>query len=484
MERESIEDGQITRCLLAEEKPQHIDATGGGDGGGGGGGGGGDSGGDEEESGGSSSSAAVTAVVVLSTFVAVSGSFAYGFASGYSSPAESGIMADLGLSTADYSLFGSMLTIGGMLGSIVSGKVADLIGRRFVALWLNIGRVFLGFGIGTHCFAAPAYIGEITPKNSRGAFTAVNQLMLTCGLSIVYFVGNVVTWRILAIIGTIPSLLEVIGLFFIPESPRWLVKVGKEKELEASLRRLRGQNVDISQEAAEIRDYLELAQQLPKSSFIDMFQWKYAHSLTIGVGIVLLAIFGGTVAISYYASSIFESAGCSATLGTTVLAIIQIPFSILGVLLMDKSGRRPLWMISAAGTCVGNILVGLGFLLKDFDQKKEITAALVLAGILVYGSSFSIGISGAPWIILSEMLPIDIKGPAGSFITFLVWASSWIVAYTFNFVLQWSSAGSFFIFAGICGSTVLFVAKLVPETKGRTLEEIQASLSLFQQPKR
>ncbi|XP_028060338.1 sugar transporter ERD6-like 5 isoform X5 [Camellia sinensis] len=463
MERESIEDGQITRCLLAEEKPQHIDATGGGDGGGGGGGGGGDSGGDEEESGGSSSSAAVTAVVVLSTFVAVSGSFAYGFA---------------------YSLFGSMLTIGGMLGSIVSGKVADLIGRRFVALWLNIGRVFLGFGIGTHCFAAPAYIGEITPKNSRGAFTAVNQLMLTCGLSIVYFVGNVVTWRILAIIGTIPSLLEVIGLFFIPESPRWLVKVGKEKELEASLRRLRGQNVDISQEAAEIRDYLELAQQLPKSSFIDMFQWKYAHSLTIGVGIVLLAIFGGTVAISYYASSIFESAGCSATLGTTVLAIIQIPFSILGVLLMDKSGRRPLWMISAAGTCVGNILVGLGFLLKDFDQKKEITAALVLAGILVYGSSFSIGISGAPWIILSEMLPIDIKGPAGSFITFLVWASSWIVAYTFNFVLQWSSAGSFFIFAGICGSTVLFVAKLVPETKGRTLEEIQASLSLFQQPKR
>ncbi|XP_028123962.1 sugar transporter ERD6-like 17 [Camellia sinensis] len=155
-----------------------------------------------------------------------------------------------------------------------------------------------------------AYIGEITPKNSRGAFTAVNQLMLTCGLSLVYFVGNVVTWRTLAIIGTIPSLAEVIGLFFIPESPRWLVKVGKQKELEASLRRLRGQNVDISQGAAEIRDfiffpqemrqilllsqdYLELAQQLPKSSFIDMFLWKYAHSLTIGVGIVLLAILEG-----------------------------------------------------------------------------------------------------------------------------------------------------------------------------------------------
>ncbi|CAL5392448.1 unnamed protein product [Camellia sinensis] len=224
---------------------------------------------------------------------------------------------------------------------------------------------FFGFGIWIYRFAvitryikaAPAYIGEITPKNSRGAFTA---LMLTCGMSLVYFVGNVVTWRTLAIIGTIPSLAEVIGLFFIPESPRWLVK-----------------------------DYLELAQQLPKSSFIDMFQWKYAHSLTF---------------------------------------------------LMDKSGRRPLWMISVAGTCMGNILVGLGFLLKDFDQKKEITAVLVLAGILVYGSSFSIGISSTPWIILSEMLPINIKGSAGSFITFLVWASSWIVTYTFNFVLQWSSA--------------------------------------------
>ncbi|CAL5395255.1 unnamed protein product [Camellia sinensis] len=238
---------------------------------------------------------------------------------------------------------------------------------------------------------APAYIGEITPKNSRGAFTA---LMLTCGMSLVYFVGNVVTWRTLAIIGTIPSLAEVIGLFFIPESPRWLVK-----------------------------DYLELAQQLPKSSFIDMFQWKYAHSLTIGVGIVLLAIFGGTVARLPLALQYW------------LLFRFHFPFSILGVVLMDKSGRRPLWMISVAGTCMGNILVGLGFLLKDFDQKKEITAVLVLAGILVYGSSFSIGISSTPWIILSEMLPINIKGSAGSFITFLVWASSWIVAYTFNFVL-------------------------------------------------
>ncbi|XAR52542.1 hypothetical protein NMG60_11020676 [Bertholletia excelsa] len=484
MGRDSVEEGRITRALLAEEQVQ-VDGITDDDAG--------------EAAGGSS--AGVTAVVFLSAFVAVCGSFSYGFASGYSSPAESGIMEDIGLSTAAYSVFGSMLTIGGMIGSVISGKIADLVGRKAtmllsalcyvlgwicivfakVALWLDVGRLFLGLGIAIQCFVAPAYIGEISPKHTRGAFTAANQLMLCFGLSLVYFIGNLVSWRRLAVVGMVPSVVAIVGVPFIPDSPRWLVKVGKEKELEATLRRLRGKDVDISQEAAEIRDYMEVIQQLPRSKFLDMFQRKHAHSLTIGVGISLLAIFGGTVAISYYASSIFEAAGCSVTVGTTALAIIQIPFSMLGMILTDKCGRRPLWMISAAGTCMGNLLIGLGFLLQDLRQSKELTAALVLSGVLVYGISFSIGISGAPWIVLSEILPIDIKGPAGSLLLLVIWSSSWIVSYSFNFILEWSSAGGFFVFGGICAATVLYVAKLVPETKGRTLEEIQASLTLFKQ---
>ncbi|KAG5549299.1 hypothetical protein RHGRI_014601 [Rhododendron griersonianum] len=452
-ERENMEDGQVNRRLLLEEKIEDPD--------------GGSSG--ERAAEGGISSSSVTAVVVFSTSIAVVGSFGYGFAAGFSSQAESGIRSDLGLSTAAAMLLSGVWFILGWLAILFAQG----------AWMLDVGRAVLGFGIAIQAFVGPAYIGEISPKNTRGGFTAANQLLNCCGLSVVYFVGNLVTWRTLAIIGIIPCMVQVVGVFFIPESPRWLVKIGKEKDLEATLRRLRGKDADVSQEAAEIRDYIEIVQQLPKAKFLDMFQRKYAHSLTIGFGLLLLAIFGGTVGISYYASSIYEAAGCSVSVGTTTMAIVQIPFSVLGLLLMDKTGRRPLWMFSAAGTCLANFLIGLGFLLQNLNQNKDLTAILVFSGIQLYVATFSAGMASTPWVVVSELLPLDIKGSAGSLITFCNWASAWVVSYGYIFILDWNPAGTFFILAGICASTVVFVAKLVPETKGRTLEEIQASLTLF-----
>ncbi|KAG5549300.1 hypothetical protein RHGRI_014601 [Rhododendron griersonianum] len=477
-ERENMEDGQVNRRLLLEEKIEDPD--------------GGSSG--ERAAEGGISSSSVTAVVVFSTSIAVVGSFGYGFAAGFSSQAESGIRSDLGLSTAAYSLFGSMLTIGGMVGATVSGKVADLIGRRFAMLlsgvwfilgWLailfaqgawmlDVGRAVLGFGIAIQAFVGPAYIGEISPKNTRGGFTAANQVIIESML----FSDR----RSFMSLRKIESYVYE-EKNYVPDSQLMRnymqVKIGKEKDLEATLRRLRGKDADVSQEAAEIRDYIEIVQQLPKAKFLDMFQRKYAHSLTIGFGLLLLAIFGGTVGISYYASSIYEAAGCSVSVGTTTMAIVQIPFSVLGLLLMDKTGRRPLWMFSAAGTCLANFLIGLGFLLQNLNQNKDLTAILVFSGIQLYVATFSAGMASTPWVVVSELLPLDIKGSAGSLITFCNWASAWVVSYGYIFILDWNPAGTFFILAGICASTVVFVAKLVPETKGRTLEEIQASLTLF-----
>ncbi|XP_031131199.1 sugar transporter ERD6-like 5 isoform X2 [Ipomoea triloba] len=303
-------------------------------------------------------------VLVLSTLVAVAGSFVFGCAVGFSSPAQSGIIDDLGLSLAEYSLFGSILTIGAMLGAIVSGKIADLFARRGAmgfselfglvgwlaiifgqnAWWLDIGRLLIGFGIGVLSYVVPVYVAEITPKNLRGAFTNVNQLMICCGVSVTYLVGAVIAWRPLAVIGMLASILQLLGLFFIPESPRWLAKSGRWKECEASLKLLRGENVNISEEASEIRGYTETLQQLSESNLIDLFQRKYAHSLIVGVGLMVLQQFGGVNAIAYYASSIFESAGFSGRIGTISMVFVQVPMTVVGVLLMDKSGRRPLLM--------------------------------------------------------------------------------------------------------------------------------------------
>ncbi|KAL5136016.1 Sugar transporter ERD6-like 5 [Glycine soja] len=440
----------------------------------------------------------VPPILILTTLVAVSGSYVFGSAVGYSSPAQTGIMDDLNLGVAEYSLFGSILTIGAMIGAIISGRIADYAGRRTamgfsevfcilgwlaiafakVGWWLYVGRLFVGCGMGLLSYVVPIYIAEITPKNLRGGFTTVHQLMICCGVSLTYLVGAFLNWRILALLGIIPCIVQLLGLFFIPESPRWLAKFGHWERSESVLQRLRGKNADVSQEATEIRDFTE-ALQRETESIIGLFQLQYLKSLTVGVGLMILQQFGGVNGIAFYASSIFISAGFSGSIGMIAMVAVQIPMTALGVLLMDKSGRRPLLLISASGTCLGCFLAALSFTLQDLHKWKEGSPILALAGVLVYTGSFSLGMGGIPWVIMSEIFPINVKGSAGSLVTLVSWLCSWIVSYAFNFLMSWSSAGTFFIFSSICGFTILFVAKLVPETKGRTLEEVQASLNPY-----
>ncbi|CAL5397379.1 unnamed protein product [Camellia sinensis] len=470
MEREGMVDGQTSIPLLNRENPDHGAS--------------------------SSSSSSATPVLLFSTFVAVCGSYVFGSAVGFSSPTQSEIMEDLGLSLAEYSVFGSIMTVGAMLGAVMSGKLADLFGRRgtlgfsdifciigWLAMalseraWcLDLGRLSLGYGIGLLSYVVPVYIAEITPRDIRGTFTTAHQFLDSCGVSIMYLIGTIITWRILAAIGIIPCLIQFVGLFFIPESPRWLAKNYRWSDCEAALQRLRGESANISEEATEIRVYTENLQQFSEAKIFDLFQRKYAHSLIVGVGLMALQQFGGINGIVYYASAIFESAGFSSRIGTIAMVVVQVPATLIGALLMDKSGRRLLLVISAGGTCLGCFLVGLSFLLQDLELWKELTPSLALVGVLVFKGSFSLGMAGIPWIIMSEIFPINVKGLAGSLITVVNWLGTWIVTYAFNFLMNCSSEGTFFAFSGVCGLTVWFVVKLVPETKGLTLEEIQTAM--------
>lgn len=418
---------------------------------------------------------------------------------GYSSPSQSGIMADLGLSIADYSAFGAILTLGGTIGALVSGAIADMVGRRITmwimdlcfilgwlsiifatsAWWLDVGRFLMGIGAGVFLYVAPIYIAEISPQSIRGACTAAITFMAYFGISVMFLIGNILTWRPLAIVGIIPSLVQLLGIFFIPESPRWLATIGLDKEVEASLKYLRGKNVDISSEAAEIKDNVESLQKLSGSRYLDMFNRKYAHSLIVGFGVVILLQSGGTDAIASFASSIFKKAGSSVSFATATMGLIQLPFAATGILLLDATGRRPVLMVASAGTCLGNFLVGVGFLCKDYDQMKQLSATLVVTGILVFSIFYSMGVGGAAMTIISEIFPMNIKGSAGSLAIVCNWFTSWIVTYAFNFLFERSPSGVFFIFTIFSGLMIPFVAKIVPETKGRTLEEIQASMTLL-----
>ncbi|KAL2942216.1 Sugar transporter ERD6-like 5, partial [Bienertia sinuspersici] len=236
---------------------------------------------------------------------------------GYTSPVQTEIMKDLDLTKAEYSLFGSMINIGGIFGAILCGKTTDYLGRKNAAWLLDLGRWMLGFAVAV---TVPVYLAEFTPKNLRGGFVVFHVLMVTVGTSAVFIIGLITSWRTLALIGTIhaslhlnsvlvipkfwwfknfyvpgiiPSLVQVAGSFFIPESPRWLMMMSKNKEFEAALQRLRGSFADISQEAADIRDCVESLHQMEQVSTLQLFQKKYAYALSVSprMGTIALALF-------------------------------------------------------------------------------------------------------------------------------------------------------------------------------------------------
>ncbi|KAG9457495.1 hypothetical protein H6P81_002003 [Aristolochia fimbriata] len=439
-----------------------------------------------------------TWMVLLSTLVAVCGSYQFGCCVGYSAPTQADIRESLHLSLAEYSVFGSIVTIGAMIGAITSGGIADWIGRKkamamssvicilgWVALsvskgafLLDIGRFCTGYGIGVFSYVVPVFIAEITPKNLRGGLATVHQVLITSGISVTFIIGTLMPWRLLALTGIIPCVILLCGIGFIPESPRWLAKVGRHKQFEEALWRLRGNDPDIYREAAEIQDYIETLNTLPKARVQDLFQGRYTRSLIVGVGLMLFQQFSGINGVLFYASETFVSAGfTSGKIGTVATGCIQVPVTILGALLMDKSGRRVLLMASASGSCLGCLFTGVSLYFKAHGITQGWVPMLALLGILLYLGSFSLGLAAVPWVMMSEIFPINIKGIAGSFVTLITWFGSWALSFTFNFLMSWSPPGTFFLFGGFCALTVAFVAVIVPETKGRTLEEIQADLN-------
>ncbi|XP_013616280.1 PREDICTED: sugar transporter ERD6-like 18 isoform X4 [Brassica oleracea var. oleracea] len=387
----------------------------------------------------------ITACVILSTFVAVCGSFSFGVAIGYTSGAEIGIMKDMGLSIAETMWVSDILCVIGWL-CIAFAKV-------------------------------PVYIAEITPKHVRGTFTSSNQLLQNSGLAMVFFWGNFISWRKMALLGALPCVIQGIGLFFVPESPRWLAKIGADEELENSLLRLRGRDADISREASEIQVMTKMLERDSKSRFSDLFQRKYRHIIVVGVGLMLIQQFSGSTAVISYASTIFSKAGFSLTIGSTLLGIFMVPKATIGLILVDKWGRRPLLLTSACGMSITCMFIGLAFTLQKMQLLPKLTPVLTFLCVTLYIASYAVGIGCLPWIIMSEIFPMNIKVTAGTLVTLASWSSSSIVTYAFNFLFEWSTQGTFYIFGAIGGAALIFIWLLVPETKGLSLEEIQTSLT-------
>ncbi|GMY21348.1 sugar transporter ERD6-like 8 isoform X1 [Fagus crenata] len=406
-------------------------------------------------------------MVLFSTLVAVCGSFEFGSCVGYSAPTQFGIMDELGLSSEEAMKISSIICMAGWLAVYLSSG----------SLLLDFGRFLTGYGIGILSYVVPVFISEITPKDLRGRLATTNQLFIVIGISAGFVIGAFVTWRTLALIGIVPCIFLLLGISFIPESPRWLAMSGKQKEFETALRKLRGADANISKEMADIQDSITFIQQLPKVTILDLVQKRNIRSVTVAVVLMAFQQFVGINGVVFYAGQIFVSAGVSPNVGSILYAVLQVVVTALGASLIDRTGRRPLLVVSASGMLLGSLLIGISFFSKAHQMAIEFVPILAITGVMVYIGFFSIGMGAVPWVIMSEVFPINLKGIAGSLVTVVNWFGSWVVSYTFNFLMDWSSYGTFFVYGCFCAAAIVFIIKVVPETKGRTLEEIQASLN-------
>jgi len=390
---------------------------------------------------------------------------------------------------------GSLLA-GCALGASVAGALSDRFGRKSVlilsaaifavssvatALPNGLGgfvaaRVVAGIAIGIASMLAPLYIAEVAPAAIRGRLVGMNQLAIVLGILVSYLVGWALaglgeeSWRWMFAVAAAPSLLFLGALFFVPESPRWLVKEGRHDEAAQILARLgepptqlREIERTIAEESGSLRQLLEPGMRRP---------------LAIGVTLAILQQVTGINTVLYYGSIIFtEHAGAAsayAALGANVLVgVTNLVLTVVALATIDRLGRKVLLISAAAGMGLSLAALGLVF------RAGSVTPSSVLVWILCYVACFSFGMGPGVWVVISELFPTRIRGRAMSLATVALWLACLLITLTFlSLVKAFTAAGAFWIYAILCAVTVWFVWKFIPETKGKNLEEIERQWKL------
>lgn len=442
--------------------------------------------------------------VVLITTVTAVGGFLFGFDNGSISGSVGFLQERFDLTPAGVGWVTSSIIVGCIIGVIIAGRLSDAIGRKRVLLItaavffvgalgealapndavLVLARILVGIGIGTETTIAPLYIAEVAPARLRGRLVSFNQLFNTVGNLVIFALAAAIAnantqqwnvdygWRVIFATGLVPAVLFILLLRFVPESPRWLIGKGRVKEAIRILERLNPSRHVAAAQFEEIRSTLPVAEDGKRSSELsELLKPSLRKALLVGFLVALFQQITGINAIFYYAPEIFKKAGLptSEALSSTVLiGAVLVAATLISMWLIDKVGRRTLLIVGAAAMMVLQAAIGTVFL----AEQPNGTVLLLL--ILAYVAFFAVSFGTVAYVIISEIFPTRVRGAAASIATFALWGGNFFVSQFFPILVdEIGSSATFYLFAGVCAVALLFVLTLVPETKGRTLEQIE-----------
>jgi sugar porter (SP) family MFS transporter len=430
----------------------------------------------------------------------------FGYDQGVISGALPLLQADLDLSTLESEIVTSWVTLGALFGALVAGGMADRIGRRWSAVVagvlfaagavietaapgagvLTLGRVVTGLGVGFASVVAPLYAAEMAPKRLRGRFVSTYQFAITVGIFFAYLADDALTssdrWRLMFALAVIPGVALSVGFLIMPESARWLLKVGRRDEARESLVKVDGADV-ADAELATIEADLEAETKEGEATWGEVFRPGLRRALWVGVGLAAFQQITGINAIIYYANEIFAEAGfttAEAQAKATLYAVglVNVLATLIALAWVDRFGRRPLLLTGLVGMTVSLAAVGFSFATLSTNPESETSTTVgglvTVIALVVFIASFAFSMGPVVWTLIAEIYPNRVRGRAISVATAVNWLCAFLVAQFFlSLVDAIGESTTFFLFAAMCVVTYVFVWRLVPETKGHSLEEIQ-----------
>jgi len=459
-------------------------------------------------------------LVIIIAAIAATGGLLFGFDTGVISGAKQFFRELWDLTDKQVEWITTAGLIGAIIGAAFSGKITDTFGRRKVilvaalifgigAVWtgaaggpasLFAGRLFLGLAIGISSYTVPLYIAELSPTKQRGALVSSFQLLITIGILVSYlsdkgfivedekvgvlarFVDNMgfglpvseECWRPMFYVGVVPALILLIGMFFLPETPRFLFSKGKESDARRILEKIEDPAlVEIS--LRKMKEDVHVDKEIKVSPGEILKPWL-RNALIIGIGIMFVQQFVGINSVIYYTPEIFEKAGFatvdSQLTATVVVGVVNVFFTIVSMFIIDKIGRRKLYFIGLSGIVAALIALGFSFAFKASlgGSVKIITVISVVLYILF----FAVSLGPLGWLLISEIYPLRVRGIGSSIGALSNWAFNAIMTFNFlTLVKHLSPAGAFWIYAFIGILGLIWGRKFIPETKGVSLEQIE-----------